>query len=54
VLVGTREIMDSQNMKQSSGKVKVIFLPSVEAKKKTTWYEDTYKLMGETLQDNLK
>ena len=54
VLVGTREIMDSQNMKQSSGKVKVIFLPSVKAKKKTTWYEDTHKLMGKTLQDNLK
>jgi len=54
VIVGTRELFDSQNMKQSSGTVKIIYLETVEAKKGTTWYEDMHINMAETLQKELK
>jgi 1-acyl-sn-glycerol-3-phosphate acyltransferase len=49
IMVGTREVFDSQNFTQKSGTVKIVYLPSVEAKKKTDWYEQTEVLMKETL-----
>ncbi|MEA3499163.1 MAG: lysophospholipid acyltransferase family protein [Campylobacterota bacterium] len=53
VLIGTRDILDSQNLKQRSGVVKVIYLPSVKADKATNWYEETEELMKETLKKEL-
>ncbi len=53
VIVGTRAIFDSQNFSQKSGKVKVIFLPPIQADKKSTWYEDTENLMAQTLKKEL-
>jgi len=53
IMIGTRDIFDSQNFSQQSGVVKIIYLPSIEAKKKTTWYEDTEELMRETLKKEL-
>ncbi len=47
VLIGTRNIFDSQNMKLQGGKVKIIYLPMVEAIKGSTWYEDAEKDMNE-------
>ena len=38
VVIGTRKIFDSQNLTQESGIVKVIYLPTVKAERKTTWY----------------
>ena len=54
VIVGTRAIFDSQNFSQKSGKVKVIFLPTIQSDKKSTWYEDTEELMGQTLKKDLR
>ncbi len=50
VIVGTREILDSQNMQQKSGTVKIIYMPSVQAQRKTSWYEDMEANMSITLQ----
>jgi len=53
VLIGTRDILDSKNLKQRSGVVKVIYLPSIKADKTTNWYEETEELMKETLKKEL-
>ena len=54
IMIGTREVFDSQNFQQKSGVVKIIYLPVVEAKKKTQWYEECEELMRETLTKELK
>jgi 1-acyl-sn-glycerol-3-phosphate acyltransferase len=54
VIVGTRKLFDSQNMKQSSGTVKIIYLKTVKAIKNTTWYEDMHLNMDKILQKELK
>lgn len=53
VIVGSRDILDSQEMKHKPGVVKIVFLPTVQAKRKTTWYEDCEKNMGETLNKRI-
>ncbi|MEA3553154.1 MAG: lysophospholipid acyltransferase family protein [Campylobacterota bacterium] len=53
VLVGTREILDSQNFRQNSGVVKVIYLPVIEAKKGEDWYEKLEIDMKEILSKEL-
>jgi 1-acyl-sn-glycerol-3-phosphate acyltransferase len=53
IIVGSREVFDSQKMEQRDGKVKIIYLPSIQAKRKTTWYEDMENDMKITLQKNL-
>ena len=53
VLVGTRDILDSQNLKQQSGVVKVIYLPVVHAKKGEDWYEKLENDMKEILNKEL-
>ena len=54
VIIGTRKLFDSQNLKQSSGIVKVKFLPSVQASKETSWYDDVQIQMSDVLQQELK
>jgi len=49
VIIGTRKILDSQNLTQESGVVKVIYFSSVQADKSTTWYKD----MENTMKDRL-
>lgn len=39
VIVGTRDILDSQNFRQKPGTVKIVYLPCVEAKKGEDWFE---------------
>jgi len=53
VLIGTRDILDSQNLRQNSGVVKVIYLPVVEAKKGEDWYEKLESDMSEILEKEL-
>ncbi len=53
VLVGTRDIFDSQNLKQKSGTVKVIYLPTVQAKKGEDWYEKLEQDMSGILAKEL-
>jgi len=54
VVVGTRDILDGTKFTQKSGIVKVIYLPTIEASKNSTWYEDMATKMGEVLEQNLK
>ncbi len=53
VIIGSRDIFDSQNFLQNSGKVKIIYLPMVKAERKTQWYEDLEKDMGDILKKEL-
>ncbi len=53
IVVGTRKIFDSQKFHQRSGTVKVIYLPSVQAQKGTSWYEEAENLMRETLSKEI-
>jgi 1-acyl-sn-glycerol-3-phosphate acyltransferase len=52
ILLNTRNLMDSQNFKAKSGRVKIIFLPPVEAIKGSSWFEDTELLMNETFNNS--
>jgi len=54
ILIGTRNIFDSQNFSQKSGVVKIICLPTVKAEKKTDWYEKVEEKMGQTLSKELQ
>jgi len=54
VVVGTRKILDSQNLTQESGIVKVIYLPTVKAEKKTTWYKDMEESMKLRLEQEFQ
>ena len=45
VIIGTRQILDSQNLTQQSGVVKIIYLPSVKAEKASSWYKDIEEAM---------
>jgi 1-acyl-sn-glycerol-3-phosphate acyltransferase len=53
VIVGSRNILDTHNFTQQSGTVKVIFLPSVQANKNTTWYLDMEQNMSNILKENI-
>jgi 1-acyl-sn-glycerol-3-phosphate acyltransferase len=55
VIVGTRELLDSQNFKASLyGKIKVIYLDSVDPTADEDWYEKLYENMKETLAKHTK
>lgn len=54
ILFNTRNIIDSQNVKASSGVVKVVFLKPIQASKDTSWYEDTENLMRERFEAEYK
>ncbi len=54
VIIGTRKILDSQNLTQESGVVKVIYLPSVKADKTTSWYKDMEESIKIKLEQELK
>ena len=54
VMVGTRDIFDSQNFEQKPGIVTINYLPVVEVQRKTDWYIKTEELMRETLKKELK
>lgn len=54
LIIGTRKILDSQNLKQQGGVVKVIYLPSIKAEKNTTWYKDMEDSMRSRLEQELQ
>jgi len=49
VIVGTRRVLDSQNLSCQSGTIKIIYLPSINPKDDKDWYEKLYRDMKETL-----
>ena len=53
VIIGSREVWDTKKFIQKSGVVKVVFLDTIKADKKTTWYEDTEEQMKNTLEENI-
>ena len=53
VITGTRDILDSQNLLQKSGTVKLIYLPAVKAVRKTDWYDKMQEDMVKVLKKEL-
>ncbi|MEA2050045.1 MAG: lysophospholipid acyltransferase family protein [Campylobacterota bacterium] len=53
VLVGTKDIFDSQKFLQKGGIIKVVYLPTVQADKSTQWYTQTQNDMSNILQKEL-
>jgi len=53
LIIGTRKILDSQNLKQQGGIVKVIYLPSIKAEKNSSWYKDMEETMKKRLEQEL-
>jgi 1-acyl-sn-glycerol-3-phosphate acyltransferase len=53
VIIGSIDVFDSKRATQKSGDIKIVYLPTIEANKETTWYEDTEKEMGAILQKNI-
>ena len=54
VIIGTREVLDSQNFTQQSGTIKIIYLPSVQASKDTNWYEKIEEDMNIMFNNEIK
>ena len=50
MIIGTRKILDSQNLRQESGVVKIKYLPSVKAIKGTNWFKDIEATMAKELE----
>jgi len=53
IIINSLEILDSKKLTQRSGTVKIICLPTIQATKDSSWYEDTEELMLETLKKEL-
>jgi 1-acyl-sn-glycerol-3-phosphate acyltransferase len=54
VIIKSLDVWDSKKFIQKSGTVKVIFLDTIKADKKTTWYEDTEESMKQILAKELE
>jgi 1-acyl-sn-glycerol-3-phosphate acyltransferase len=54
VIINSLNIWDTKNFTQSSGTIKIIYLDTVESKRKTSWYEDVEKNMNEVFKRELK
>ncbi len=54
LLLNTRSIVDSKNLKAKPGLVKVIYLEPVQANKGTTWFEDLETLMKSKFEEELR
>ncbi|HIO90943.1 MAG TPA: 1-acyl-sn-glycerol-3-phosphate acyltransferase [Campylobacterales bacterium] len=53
VLIGTRKLLDSQNFTATRGKVKLIYLDSIDPKDDKDWYKNIRILMQKTLDKEL-
>jgi len=54
IITGTRNILDSQNILQNSGTVKIVYMPSVDAVRKTDWYTKMEEDMTQVLKEELE
>lgn len=54
VIISSKDILDTHNFTQNSGTVKIIYLPTIQADKNTSWYEDMATDMGTILTKNIK
>lgn len=53
VILNTRKVLDSKTLKASPGVVKVIYLKSLQANRKTAWFEDAENSMKEVFYKEL-
>lgn len=53
VIIGSIDVFDSKKATQTSGDIKIVYLPTVKADKKTTWYETTEEQMAQILKENI-
>lgn len=53
VVIGTKEILDSQKLTQKPGTVKIVYLPVIKADKKTNWFETIQQDMKTVLANEL-
>lgn len=54
VLIGTNDVLDSKTITQKPGTIKVIYLPTIQVDKESSWYEDTEVLMRKILEKEVK
>lgn len=54
VVVHTRDVLDSQNFLAKSGKVKLIYLETIDVKEHKNWFEEIQIQMQERLDQELK
>jgi len=54
IILNTLNIVDSKKLKAKPGRVRVIYLDSVQADKKTDWYEQTEEKMKEVFAKALE
>lgn len=54
IIINTINILDSKNISQQSGTVKVIYLDSVQAQSKTDWFEEVENNMKQKFQKEIK
>lgn len=53
IILGSRAVLDSQNLTQQGGKIKIVYLPAVQANKDTNWYLDIENDMRLCLKNEL-
>lgn len=54
IIINTLNIVDSKRLKAKPGPVKVIYLDTIQADKKTEWYEETEAKMKEVLEKEMQ
>jgi 1-acyl-sn-glycerol-3-phosphate acyltransferase len=54
IIVNSLKVLDSKTFSQNPGTIRIICLPTVQASKNTSWYEDTEELMRQTLQEEIQ
>jgi 1-acyl-sn-glycerol-3-phosphate acyltransferase len=53
IIIGSKNVFDSQKLTQQGGVIKIIYMPTVQAVRKTLWYEEVEENMAKTLQKHL-
>ncbi|WP_072679758.1 1-acyl-sn-glycerol-3-phosphate acyltransferase [Arcobacter sp. LA11] len=54
IIINTKDILDSQKLTATPGRVKVIYLDSVQADKKSDWFAQTEKNMNDIFNKEMK
>ncbi|MDD2699243.1 MAG: lysophospholipid acyltransferase family protein [Arcobacteraceae bacterium] len=52
VIIGSIDVFDSKRATQKSGDIRIVYLPTIQADKNSTWYEEVEATMATILQKN--
>lgn len=52
VIIGSIDVFDSKRIIQKSGNIKIFYMPTIQADKSTSWYEDVQNNMKTLLLNN--